>query len=51
MGDGQHTQNIQVNKVIGENEKCLIFYGKKHTEFLANPVLTFIVKSLQALNS
>ena len=23
MGDSQHTQNIQVNKVIGENEKCV----------------------------
>ena len=27
-GDSQHTQNIQINKVIGENEKCLLFYGK-----------------------
>ena len=25
MGDSHHTQNIQINKVIGENEKC-IFY-------------------------
>ena len=23
-----HTQNIQINKVIGENEKCLLVYGK-----------------------
>ena len=30
MGDSQHTQNIQINQVIGENEKmCLLFYGKK----------------------
>ena len=29
MGDNQHTQNIQINKVIGENERmCLLFYGK-----------------------
>ena len=25
--DHQHTQNIQINKVIGENEKC-VFYRK-----------------------
>ena len=45
-GDSQHTQSIQVNKVIGENEKmCLLFYGKKkHTEFLTNP--TYKYKSL-----
>ena len=30
MGDRQHTQNIQINKVIGENEKCLLFYSKNH---------------------
>ena len=31
-GDSRHTQNIQINKVIGENEKCLLFFGKtKHT--------------------
>ena len=24
----QHAQNIQTNKVIGESEKCLLFYGK-----------------------
>ena len=31
--------NIQINKVIGENEKrCLLFYGKNHTDFLANPI-------------
>ena len=28
MGDSQYTQNIQINKVIGENVKCLLFYGK-----------------------
>ena len=29
MGDSQHTQNIQISKVIGENKKCLLFYRKK----------------------
>ena len=29
-GDSQHTQNIQINKAIGENERCVfLFYGKK----------------------
>ena len=28
MGDNQHTQNIQMNKVIGENEECVLFYRK-----------------------
>ena len=28
VGDSRHTQNIQINNVIGENEKCLLFYGK-----------------------
>ena len=27
--DSRHTQNIQINKVIGENEKRLLFYRKK----------------------
>ena len=38
MGNSQHTQNIHINKVIGENDKkCLLFYGRKHTDFLASP--------------
>ena len=29
-GDSRHTQNIQINKFIGENEKCVfLFDGKK----------------------
>ena len=27
--DGQHTQNIQSNKVIGENEKCIFSFTEK----------------------
>ena len=40
MGDGQHTQNTQINKVIGENKKiCLLFYAKKYMDdFLAQPI-------------
>ena len=29
MGNSQHTQNIQINKVIGESEKCVLFNIKK----------------------
>ena len=28
-GDSQHTQNIQSNKVIGENEKCIFYFTEK----------------------
>ena len=41
-GDSQHTQNIQINKITSENEKCVFdFTEKNHTEFLANPKLAF----------
>ena len=29
MGDSQHTQNIQINKVIGEDEKYIVFLMEK----------------------
>ena len=29
MGDSRHTQNIQINKVIGENEKCVFHFMEK----------------------
>ena len=29
VGDSQHTQNIQINKVIGENEKCVFYFMEK----------------------
>ena len=29
-GDRQCTQNIQINKAIGEMKKCVLFYGKKN---------------------
>ena len=38
VDDSQHTQNIQINKVIGEKKKCLSFYKRTHMGFLANPV-------------
>ena len=36
--------NSQINKVISENEKC-VFYGKSHTDSLANPIY-ILVKAL-----
>ena len=36
VGDSQHTQTIQINKIIGENQKCVLFYRKKVTCFLTN---------------
>ena len=39
VGDSLHTQNIQINKVIGENEKC-IFYGKKLNGLFGQPNIT-----------
>ena len=36
--DSLHTQNILINKVIGENEKlCLLFYGKKTHGLFGQP--------------
>ena len=29
VGDSQPTQNIQINKVIGENEKCVFYFTEK----------------------
>ena len=30
VGDGWHTQNIQINIVIGENEKCVFYFTEKN---------------------
>ena len=29
VGDSRHTQNIQINKVIGGNEKCVVYFMEK----------------------
>ena len=29
-GDSQHTQNIQIDNVIGENEKCVFYFTEKN---------------------
>ena len=39
-GESRHTHNIQINKVIGENEKCVFYFTEKsHRNFLATPML------------
>ena len=30
-GDSRHTQNIQINNVIVENEKCVFYFMEKAT--------------------
>ena len=29
MGASRHTHSIQINKVIGENEKCVFYFTEK----------------------
>ena len=29
VGDSRHTQNLQINKVIAENEKCVMYFTEK----------------------
>ena len=31
VGNSQYTRNIQINKVIGENEKCVFYFAEKNT--------------------
>ena len=37
VGDSQHTQNIQINKVIGENEKCVFYFTEKSIHIFGQP--------------
>ena len=41
MGDCQHTQNIQINKVIGENEKRVLYFTGKTIQTLRPTRLIF----------
>ena len=38
-GDSRQTQNIQINKVISENEECVFYFMEKTPDFLANPIV------------
>ena len=43
VGDSWHTQSIQINKVIDENEKCVFcFTENTETDFLANPIHSLV---------
>ena len=33
VGDSQHTQNIQINKMIDENEWCVFYLAEKNRTF------------------
>ena len=37
VGDSQHTQNTQINKVIGENEKRAFYFMEKLSGLLGQP--------------
>ena len=37
MGESQHTQNIQINKVIDEDEKCVFYFTEKNKELFGQP--------------
>ena len=43
--DSQHTQNIQINIVIGENKNVSFVLQKNHMSFLANPITRLWVQS------
>ena len=43
-GDSWHTQTIQINKVVSENEKCPLFYGKKLNRLFGLPSIFSLLK-------
>ena len=44
VGDSRHSQNIQINKVIGESEKRVFYFMEKTPkDFLANPITSFVL--------
>ena len=42
VGDSWHTHNIQINKVIGEDEKCVFYFTEKRKPygFFGQPNIT-----------
>ena len=59
VGDGWRAQNIQINKVIGENEKCAFYFTEKINRLFGQPsritfatcfhrLATYLVKSRAA---
>ena len=43
-GNSRHTQNIQINKVIGENENHVLFYGKNKRTFWPTQYYFVLIK-------
>ena len=37
VGDSCHTKNIQISKVIGENEKCVFYFMEKSKQTFGQP--------------
>ena len=50
VGESRHTQNIQINKVTGKNEKC-VFYVKKIKQTFGQPNVIENIKHMQKFNS
>ena len=45
MGDSQHIQNIQVNKVPGENKECTFYFMEKINRLFDQPNKMLEVKN------
>ena len=44
VGDSHHTQNIRINKVIGESEKCIFYFTEKSKQTFW-PTQYFVVRT------
>ena len=42
-GDRWHAQKIQINKIIGENEKCVLFYEQTEQTFWPSQYLPHMI--------
>ena len=45
VGNSQQTQNIQINKVIGENEKCVFSFTEKRKGFFGQPNILLLLRN------
>ena len=43
MGDSQHTQSIQINKLIGENQICVFYCTEKYKDIFCQTNCYFCV--------
>ena len=43
VGGSWHTENIQINNVIGEKEECVVYVMEKiYMNFMANPSMLWL---------